>query len=541
MSREEGPIAVDIGSRGVKVAQVLSRGPEIVAVRRGYGPLAADFTWEPDKSTTQTADRPESAGMMQQALTAALRQAGVKGRQAVVILPRQQVTLRFTEFPETSQEEMAKMAALEAEQHIPLPPAETVVGCEPLGPPSPESGLTPVVIAAARRPVVEGYISLLAAANLQPEQISIDSLCLFRLYQAIHAASRADAGRVFLVDLGARGMVINLVEEGLLRMSRAVPGGGEELTRALQSDFRLSAEEAETLKREKGLGILREHAAPAVSAWLENVAAEIRRSGLARGISTRPSQTYLCGGTSLLPGLQYALQEALGQQVGSLLAAPAHLSASEEALFAAALGASKLRRGRGALNLQSSEARAEEKTARQRRTWVAAGVAGGIALLTFIGGSYFTLQQRQSQLGRLAPEWKQARADLSQARFLAEKRSRLAGELGLLASTRSSRHYFLDLLLEVHQRAPKGIWLTSLVVEKIAPVAGEAKTASPGWNVQMTGKAPDNTVVADLVSALSKIPGAKEVNLQSAKAVSFGEKRVVEFSLTCRFAAGEKL
>ncbi len=519
MRGEEAPIAIDIGSRGVKVAQVVTRGDRVVQVRCGYGQLPQGFAWEPEKRSSP----------VEEALDKALEQAGVRGRGAICVLPRHQVTVRFTEFPVARPDDLAKMAALEAEQHIPLAVEETVVGYESLGAPSPDTGLAPALIVAARRPVVQGYLSLLSALNLQSEQITFDALCLFKMWQSLGV----DSDSAFLLDLGARVMTINLIDSGRLRMSRTISGGGEDLTRAFQTDFGTSLDEAEQVKQTRGLTVVQDGIPSAVSKWMEALLAEIRRSAMAFGTqSAKPTKIYLSGGGSLLPGLDRFLDEVAGLKTSLLLPGQDLLTPSQGAVFAlpyaASLAASQKTQ---ALNLLLPEAVSAERVLRRRRVWTTAALAAGVALLTFIGGSYVSLERKKMMISETAPTVEQANQDLQKAGRLSKERRDLGSQLDFLTTAHKGRHHFLDILLEIHQRAPKGIWLTSMVMEKSTP--------SPDRNayiLQMAGKAPDNEVVADLVSALAGIPTLKEANLQSAKSVRIGTEHMVEFSLSCELS-----
>ena len=516
--REDTPIGIDIGSRSVKVTQAIKRGSNFVGFRKGIGLLPADFVWE-------AGSEPEP---LRHALATALRIAGVKGKRAICVLPRNQVTLRFTELPAARPDEMEKMTALEAEQHIPLPSSETIVSYEIISETAAVGSLVPVLIAATRRTVVENYLALLSTFDLQVDQITVDSLCLFKLWQA----QIAEPEPSFLLDIGANGMVMSLIESGLLRMSRTVPGGSDALTRSLQTALDISFSEAEELKQSLGAGIPAERGGKQIANWVEMVAAEIRRSTMAIATQySQPTHLYLCGGGSLLKGLDACLEQAVGMKAVQLQPGQDGGSAQEGAVFALAFAASQAASQHpGALNLLPQETRERERLSQRRRLWRAALLAAVIALLTFIFGSAFTLQRREADLTRITPEWKEAVSDQSKQQEMAKKRTDLISQSDFLTAAHSGKHSFLNLLLDLHQQAPKGIWLTSLVLEKSPPDAD--KTIN---TLQITGKAPDNIVVADLVSKLLQMSGMKAVSLQSSKQTRFEDKQVVEFSLSCQF------
>jgi type IV pilus assembly protein PilM len=521
MSKTLPPIAIDIGTSAVKVAQVYFSRGRVGEVRKAL--VALPQGWQPGSDP----------GPVQDALEIALRQAGVKGDRYILILPRQQVTLRFTQLPPSRPEELQKMAALEAEEHIPLPPADTVVSCEILAPAEGET-LAPVLIAAARKEVIQSYLSLLAALKIRPERITGDSLCLFHLWQKI----APDPSPAFLLDLGARGMVVNYLEAGRLQMSRTVGGGGEALTKAFQADYNLGFAEAEQLKLKQGLRSPDEpgQSLPEngkVAEWLRTLIGEVRRSALSLGGQTAPARIYLTGGASLTAGLEEALAVALGRPV-SLLSPGEPLSPAEGAIYALACAASSVSEKPGNLNLLPSEDRLAEKDFRRRRATTAVGLAALIALVSFGGGASLLLKQREDRLAREKNEWQEAQRVVTQARSLETKRTLLISQLDNLSGTLSGKQLFMDILLEVSGRAPRGTSLTSLTLERLP------KASSRECTLRIAGKAPDTTAVANLVLALSQIKGAQAVNVQNISGTSLGDSRGVEFNLTGHFILPDK-
>jgi len=518
MSITTPPIALDIGTSAVKVVQATASRGKLIALRKGLACLPKNYTWQPGSDP----------GPAQDALETAFQQAGIRGERLVLVLPRQQVTLRFTQLPPGRPEELQKMAALEAEQHIPLPPAETVVSCEMLGPAAEDSGLAPVLIAAARKEVIQSYLSLLAPLRYRPEQITFDSLCLSHLWQELIG----DPAPAFLLDLGARGLVINYMENRQLLMSRAVGGGGEALTKAFEADFGLSHEEAEQTKQTQGL---RSHPEGGkIAEWVNGLAAELRRSAMALSGQHAPARLYLTGGASLVPGLGEALAINLGRPV-SLFCPGELLSPADGAVYGLAYAASFTAEKPGGMNLLLPEDVAAGKALRRRRTGVALAVAGAIALLSFMGGASLLLLQREGQLDREKTEWREAQRTLQQAKDLSTKRTQLINQLDEITADYAGKQLFLDVLLEIHTRAPNGIWLTSLKLER------PPKASSPReCNLQISGKAPDNATVASFVASLSQIAGVQEVNLQDLSSALFGERRLVDFNLSGRLILPEK-
>ncbi|MHC4917658.1 MAG: pilus assembly protein PilM [Planctomycetota bacterium] len=88
-------------------------------------------------------------------------------------------------------------------------------------------------------------------AGLPRGDIDLNTLGLYNAYFYGHGA---DENRtVLLVDIGAETLDIAVVNRGMLCFARSVPGGGARFTAAVAEVTGLTFEEAEKLKREKGV------------------------------------------------------------------------------------------------------------------------------------------------------------------------------------------------------------------------------------------------------------------------------------------------
>jgi len=514
------PIAIDIGNHAIKVAQGVSDGMRPRQIRYAYTPLPADYRWEPGAETAP----------LLPILRTALQEAGTKGNSAVCVLPRDQVTLRFTQFPKARREDALRMAMLEAEQHIPLPAAETVVGYEALGDASGPDILRAVMIAAARKNVVHAYLSLLDELGLESSQITLDSLCLYRLWKAQLGGSES----ALLIDLGGKKSVISSLADGLLYMSRAVDCGGDNLTAAFAQELGCTTAEAERVKREEGLARTHDRSDGVISAWLNNLCAEIRRSTLASPQRiAQPQRIYLTGGNSLVPQLPRILESKVGLPVAHLTVAQNLIPPAREPLFSLAISASlQAAEPREALNLVPSEVVTEETDRRKKRFGWGLALAIIVAVVVYLAGTLVLVLQRESQIRQLDERMAEADRITRQATSLRADRRQAIDRLEYLSNKYDDKHRFLDLLLQIHDAAPPKVWLTNLMVETRVNGDTGAKTI-----LQATGKAPDNERVADLIAALSHIPNMVQVDLQSATNVPFGQERVVEFSLSCELTS----
>ena len=126
---------------------------------------------------------------------------------------------------------------------------------------------------------------------------------------------------VALIDIGAYVMNVNVLRNGQSVYSRDQQMGGNQLTQQIQSVFGLSAEDAESAKRNGGLP--ENYESDVLSPFRESVVMEIARALQFFFTSTQYNEVdyiVLAGGSAALPGLDDAV--ATKTQVSTMVANP---------------------------------------------------------------------------------------------------------------------------------------------------------------------------------------------------------------------------
>lgn len=182
-----------------------------------------------------------------------------------------------------------------------------------------EEGVMDVLLVAAKKDMVEDYISLLHLAGLNPIVLDVDA---FALQNAFEMSSEETSGCYAIVNLGAEELGINTIKDGISIFTRDSSYGGVQITEAIMSQFDVSFEEAEKIKLggtklEKDQEALEEVFTSQISGWAE----EIRRA-LDFVTTTYPDETIekilVCGGSCRIPGFQKYLEQETEIQVVEL-------------------------------------------------------------------------------------------------------------------------------------------------------------------------------------------------------------------------------
>ena len=188
-----------------------------------------------------------------------------------------------------------------------------------------------VLIAASRKEKVEDRVAAAEAAGLKPRIMDVESYATQETFQLIGPSLPAN-GRdqnIALVDIGSHVSHFYVLRNNQFLFSRDQAFGGNQLTQDIQRAFNLSAEEAESAKKNQGLP--ENYDSDVLQPFMETLALEITRALQFFFTSTsynQVDQIVLAGGCSLLPGLDELVSKRAG--VGTMVANPfANMQASE--------------------------------------------------------------------------------------------------------------------------------------------------------------------------------------------------------------------
>lgn len=249
----------------------------------------------------------------------------VNNRNVAVSLSGYAVIAKKIELDETSETELETLIHQEAEKHIPfditdvnidfavLPRVKSEEG-EDENKNSPAfSSTMEVMLVAAKKDVVEEYITLVNDANLNPVVLDVD---VFALQNAVEANIENPQGNFAIINIGANELQINTIRNGVSVFSRDSSYGGARITADIMTAFDVTFEQAEAIKlggvqETERRDSLEKIFTSQVSTWVR----EIRRAleFVAGTYSGGPvSEILLAGGSCRLPGFARYLEMETG-------------------------------------------------------------------------------------------------------------------------------------------------------------------------------------------------------------------------------------
>ncbi|RJO63970.1 MAG: type IV pilus assembly protein PilM [Candidatus Omnitrophota bacterium] len=224
--------------------------------------------------------------------------------------------MRYVSFPKMNQQELKQALKFEAQKHIPFSIAEVNLDSCILKQDLPDNKML-VLVAAVKKEPLEQKLRVFKELNLLIHFIDIDALALINAFTFNYADTDVLKGKaVALLNIGALESNLDILEDGVPRLSRDIHIGGNHFTQKLADIFGADQKAAEKMKlspdKEKT-----EQINAAAENVLVHLAKELRSSFdyyESQSVSS-VSKIFLSGGSSLYMSLGSILTTMLGVPV----------------------------------------------------------------------------------------------------------------------------------------------------------------------------------------------------------------------------------
>ena len=310
-SRSKSIIALDIGSSNVKLLEMdESKEGQVNLVNFGMVDLPPEAIV--DGSIMNTA-------AVVDAITELLQRHRVRGKEVVTSVSGHSVIIKRVNLPVMTEEELEESIQWEAEQYIPFDVSEVNIDVQILDAKGDEAGQMEVLLVAARKEMVNEYVSLIHEVGLAPAVIDVDA---FAVANAFEANYDVPDETVVLCNIGASTVNINVLREGVTVFTRDLGMGGRQVTEEIQRTLNISFEQAESMKvggdERDASAVVPEEILQIVKSLSESIATEIQRSldfYLSTSTDSAIGRMFLSGGGARTPGLASAIASATGIEI----------------------------------------------------------------------------------------------------------------------------------------------------------------------------------------------------------------------------------
>ena len=235
MQQQSLTVGLDIGSYAVKVCELAESGKGVKLISLGSARLPADVVEDGELRD------PDAVAKVIQNLVDNLK---IKGKKVGISISGYSVILKKINLAVMNEKELEQHIQSEAEQYIPFDLADVYLDFQDLKTNTEDEDRTDVMLVAAKKEVVDGYLQMLQSVGLKTVLVDVDAFALENSFESNYGQE----GTVVLVDIGSSKMNINIISNGASLFARDVVLGSRQLSEQIQEKFELDFEEAEALK-----------------------------------------------------------------------------------------------------------------------------------------------------------------------------------------------------------------------------------------------------------------------------------------------------
>ncbi|RLB14324.1 MAG: pilus assembly protein PilM, partial [Deltaproteobacteria bacterium] len=231
VAKKNQVIGLDIGSQSIKLVEI-DHGKK-GRVLKNFGIIGLP----PDAIVEGSIKEME---IVASAIKTLYRNLKVKNKNVATSISGYSVIVKKIEMSDRDESELENSIQSEAEQYIPFDINDVNLDYDILrtGAETTEkenkniAGKMEVMLVAAKKDVVDDYVSLLQLSGLNPAILDVDA---FALQNAFEASATEAEGCYALINVGAEELGINAIKNGVSIFSRDSSYGGNQITEAIMS------------------------------------------------------------------------------------------------------------------------------------------------------------------------------------------------------------------------------------------------------------------------------------------------------------------
>lgn len=305
LGRKKNVIGLDIGSSSIKLVE-LSEG------KTGYRLQSLGISPLPPEAIVDGALM-DSVTVID-AIKELIRSAKTKTKDVVTSVSGHSVIVKKVTLPFMSKEELEESIKWEAERYIPFDINDVNLDFQILGTESENPEVMDVLLVAAKKDIINDYVSVIVEAGLNPVIIDVDAFALENMF-AINYEMGMDE-TIAMANVGASITNINILKNNISAFTRDIFKGGNYITEEIQRQLHIDYEEAEKIKIGSRLeGTSQSMIQEVLQAASETLALEIANSlEFFQSTTTyeKISKIYLSGGGSKIKDFDTILQQQTG-------------------------------------------------------------------------------------------------------------------------------------------------------------------------------------------------------------------------------------
>lgn len=169
-----------------------------------------------------------------------------KTKNVVTSLSGHSVIVKKITLPFMTEAELEESIQWEAERYIPFDINDVNIDFQIFGAGAENPDLMDVILVAAKKDIINDYVSILVEAGLNPVIIDIDAFALENMMAINYEIEKDEI--IAIANVGASVTNINIIKNNISAFTRDIFKGGNQITEELQRQLHIDYDEAEKIK-----------------------------------------------------------------------------------------------------------------------------------------------------------------------------------------------------------------------------------------------------------------------------------------------------
>jgi type IV pilus assembly protein PilM len=310
MAKGKNLLGLDIGASSVKACLLKD-------TKKGFALQVLDIVDLPPETIVEGAVM--NSGAIVDAIRELVSRNRIRQKECAMAVSGYSVVVKKVTLPLMTSQELRDSIRFEAEQYIPFDIDDVYLDVWELGS-RPAQGQMDVLLVAAKKDVVNDYITVAREAGLDPRVMDVEACCMQNMFEVNYGLNAGES--VVLVDIGSSVTNINVLSDGATVFTRGIAMAGNLFTEEIQKQLNITYEEAESYKRggseSQSDALVPEEVDRVMLQVAETIAGEIQRTldfYAATSAQSLFSKIYLSGGSSRIPVLGRTIARMCGVMV----------------------------------------------------------------------------------------------------------------------------------------------------------------------------------------------------------------------------------
>ena len=219
--------------------------------------------------------------------------------------------IRYVDMPRMPLEDLKKAYIFDLDKYFPFDPKSIYTDCSVLDPEGKDKKML-VLLAAVKREIVDERLKLFKEAGVDLNRVTINSIAMANAFNRLGPQAAPSGKAKAVLDIGGSSSCIMIFKDSSPRFARDIFVGSQEMTKKIINALGVDAAQAEAIKRQPGDKL--PQVLEACDMPLNNLNTEIRISMdyFMTEKNIQVDELFLCGGGSLLKGIEGVFEKHLG-------------------------------------------------------------------------------------------------------------------------------------------------------------------------------------------------------------------------------------